>query len=167
MKLEKKDYAFALSAVFILIVLYIINMPSGTDIEEDYKPSPEPSASESVLPSPTPAKSGVIQTNKPELIAKELNDYDYWFNKMDSQNMVLGIYGECTYIVPSNLTYKNNTNVMLDNTRSTKDHVLKIGSTEYALKAGEWKITTLSSKQLPVRLAIFCEGIELGEIELK
>ncbi len=85
---------------------------------------------------------------------------------MDPQNRVLGIYNECDYIVPSNVTYKNNTEVMLDNTRSKQTVVLKIGNKDYTLAGGAWNTVTLSSPTVPATMQIFCKSIELGSIDL-
>jgi len=124
-----------------------------------------PSSSESPAPTPTPTAS--MESPKPELIIEEVKDYNYWFNRLDPENRVLAVYDECGYLVPSNVTYKNNTLVMLDNTRSQQTHILKIGKTEYSLAAGAWNTVTLSSPTLPAKMQIFCKGIELGQIDLE
>lgn len=166
MKLEKKDYMFGSAVILIVILLFIINAPTNKDTEIKPTPNLEPIVSENPNPSISPVASNTTNKPKPDLTVQKMDDYEYWFNQMDKENRVFGIYGECTYIVPSNVAHKNNVSVMLDNTRSEKDHVLKIGPTEYALKAGEWRITTLSASQLPAKLTTFCEGIELGQIDL-
>ena len=111
-----------------------------------------------VLPTTTP---------KPHIEIGEVNTYQQLFEKMDPENRVLGIYSECQSIVPSNLSYDNNTEIMIDNTRSSQPHVLKIGPKEYSLDAGAWMLTTLSSETVPVDLSIMCENIELGSIRLE
>ena len=73
----------------------------------------------------------------------------------------------CTSIVPSQIVYPNNTQIMLDNTFSISPRILTIGDHQYSLDARDWILVTLNSKNLPARLKMFCGPMELGEIELK
>lgn len=56
---------------------------------------------------------------------------------------------------PSNLTFKNNTNIMLDN-RSPVDRVVKVGS-PMNIKAYSFKIVKLQSATLPATWPVDCD----------
>jgi hypothetical protein len=170
MKIEKKDIVFWFLIGVIVIALVIILTGKRSKNITDFSLSPTPTAALTTTPKTglmnTPAVK-ITASPKPGLIAQEVRDYDYWFRQLDSKNMVLGIYDECSYIVPSNLVQKNNVTMMLDNTRSSKAHVLKIGNKDYPLAAKDWELVVLSSSTLPSNLVIFCENRELGQIELQ
>lgn len=165
MKFNIKTIALLSLGGIVIIALLLVLTNKKTDGPADLSLSPTPTANMDA--SPTPAVSmGASPT--PGIIAKEVQDYNYWFQKLDPKSRVLAVYDECAYLVPSNVAYPNNTEVMLDNTRSEQNHVLKIGPTEYQLAAKEWKLVTLSTSQpRPINLPIFCKGIELGQIELQ
>jgi len=166
MKLDKKNIIFAaLVGVIIIALVAILTNKKDEDIA-DFSLSPTPNATLNTSPTDTPTAQ-VTASPKPGIIMEEVKGYNYWFQQLDSQNRVLGIYDECTYIIPSNVAHKNNVMVMLDNTRSTQALILKIGEKEYSLAAQEWILVTLSSPTLPINLPIFCKGIELGQIELQ
>jgi hypothetical protein len=59
---------------------------------------------------------------------------------------------------PNNVTYKNNTNIMIDN-RSSVAHTVKIGTT-FNIKPWEFKIIKLSSATLPVTWLMDCDKSE-------
>jgi len=169
MKLDKKNIILlALVGVIVIALIIALNGKEDNEDIDDFSLSPTPTVSTDTSPTGTPVVK-VTADPKPGIIIKDMPNYDYWFQQLDSKNRVLGIYDECGYIVPSNVAYKNNTEVMLDNTRSNQDLVLKIGDKDYSLEAREWKLVTLSttSPTLPINLPIFCKNIELGQIELQ
>lgn len=129
--------------------------------------SPNPSLSQSPVPSQTPKliKSSPKPTSG--LIAKAGDNYQYYVNLMDPLNRRLTLDSNCTSIVPSQMAYPNNTQVMLDNTLSTSPRVLKIGTKEYSLGANSWSLVTLNSPTLPAQLTMFCGSMELGQIDLQ
>jgi hypothetical protein len=161
MKIGKKDIIFWILIAAVAVTLIFILKPDNKQNALN-SPSPTPTAT----PTVTPGNSKVPTPTPGYLIVKESRTYQGWFDELDPENRVLRVYSECDYIVPSNLTYKNNTKIMLDNTGSSENHVLKIGGKEYNLEAGLWYLVTLSSPTVPARLPIFCKGIELGEVEL-
>lgn len=58
-------------------------------------------------------------------------------------------------ISPNNVTYKNKTNIMLDN-RSPVSRTVKVGST-YTIKPWGFKIITVSASTLPSTLLVDCD----------
>ena len=150
----------------VVVTLVIISTRKKGENIADFSLSPTPTISPEISPTNAP----VIKTTsnpKPGIIAQDIKDFNYWFQQLDPQNRVLAVYDECSYMVPSNVAYPNNTQVMLDNTRSEQNHILKIGTKEYALSAKEWQLVTFSSPTLPINMTIFCKNIELGQIELQ
>ena len=97
----------------------------------------------------------------------DLKSYETWVDELDAENKYTVIDDTCSNIKPSNVTYKNNSLIMLDNSASPNSHILKIGNLNHNLAAGKWYLITLSSSTLPADLVIFCEGIELGSIRLE
>ncbi len=69
--------------------------------------------------------------------------------------------------IPSDLTYKNGTQVMFDN-RSGDARWISVGGAEYYLSGYGYKILTLSSKSLPKDLYINCgSAVNVGQILLQ
>jgi hypothetical protein len=163
--MKNNDIIFwGLLMAMVATLAFFIFSKTSTDKEPTFTLSPSPS--ESSVPSPTPTPI-LTQTPKPKLIIEEKRTYRSWFDELDPENRVLAVYEECAYLVPSNLSYKNNTLVMLDNTRSSQGQILKIGEQNYSLSAGEWYMITLYSKTVPIDLGIFCKNVELGSIRLE
>ena len=163
MKLDKKDTIFGVLMVIIVIAIAVIITSGKSNNTALISPSP--------TPTPTPIPSGTMLINatatpKPKLLVKEANNYQALVDELNPKNRVIRVYDECGYLLPSNVAYKNNTVIMLDNTGSAKAHILTIGGKEYALNAGDWILTTLSSPAIPVTMKIFCENVEMGAIEL-
>ena len=66
--------------------------------------------------------------------------------------------------IPSNVTYKNGTQVMFDN-RSGDARWISVGGAEYYLSGYGYKILTLSSKTLPKTLYLNCgSAVNVGQI---
>ena len=133
--------------------------------------NPLASITPNISSEPTPALTSTMKPSKtvkpsPGLIMEEVNNYKQLVTELDKLGRHLAISSDCSYIVPSNVAYHNNTQIMLDNTASTKQHILKIGGREYLLEAGQWFLTTLSSPSLPASLPIYCGSMELGDIDL-
>jgi hypothetical protein len=168
MKIGKKDIIFWILIAGVFTVFFIITLERDSNPEATPTPTPVASPKETATPAPEPTKY-ILPTTKPkgEIKVEEVGAYERLFAEMDPENRVLGVYAECQQLIPSNVAYKNNTEVMLDNTRSTKSHILKIGNADYSLDAGEWRLVKLSSPTVPINMIIFCEGIELGAIELQ
>ena len=125
----------------------------------------------SVSPTPTPIQSPNLPKNSvkptPGLIFTEEKGYQYWVDLLSPLGRHLILDENCTSIVPSQVAYPNNTQIMLDNTLSAEPRVLKIGDKEYSLKAQEWSFVTLSSTTLPAKLTMFCGSMELGQLDLQ
>jgi len=58
-------------------------------------------------------------------------------------------------VSPNNITYKNKTNIMLDN-RSPVSRTVKVGST-YTIKPWGFKIITVSASTFPTKLLVDCD----------
>lgn len=69
--------------------------------------------------------------------------------------------------VPSNITYKNGTQVMFDN-RSGDARVITIGGVKYNFPGYGYKIITLSSQTLPKNILLSCgAAVNVGQVLLQ
>lgn len=69
--------------------------------------------------------------------------------------------------IPSNMTFKNGTKILLDN-RSGDARYVSVGGTSYYLEGYGYKIVTLSSSDLPRTLLISCgAAVNVGQILLQ
>jgi hypothetical protein len=166
--MKSKKYLYLAGVIIVVVVagIFIVNRKGANAPANNLgdllivSPEVSPSAStqvKKVNPSPTPTSS---------LEVSQLKTYEQWVRELYKLDRWLALNAECTEIVPSGVTYKNNTLVMLDNTLSDKARVLKVGDREYNLEAHGWYLTTLTSKTLPAFLRIDCGPMELGRIEL-
>jgi len=155
-----------------IVVLSAMILFFADDRGQDLAVSPTPELSD---PTPTPSSSAVpVQTPRPTkkinptpgIIVKELLGYPQLTEIMKEEGTWFALAPDCNSIVPSNVAYYNETQVMLDNTASNQRRILKIGGREYLLEAGEWYLTVLSSTSLPITLPIYCGSMELGSIDL-
>jgi hypothetical protein len=63
--------------------------------------------------------------------------------------------GKMCQAIPNNVTFKNNTSIMIDN-RTPVDHTIKLGTT-FSIKAWGFKIIKLSSPTLPATWMMNCD----------
>lgn len=165
----KKNYLyFGLVLVAMVAVAFaIVNRGDRPNDSDSIIPTPTPTAemTENATSTPKP-----FTTNKPvpTLDIKVVENFESLARKLDldGNRRIIILNDECSELLPSQVAYKNNTEIMLDNTRSSKPHILKIGGLEYSLEAGAWIMTTLSSSVVPAALPIFCGSMELGSIDL-
>lgn len=166
--MPNKNYILGIIVVvaIVIVVVLFLTKSDKNNVGEIMSPinlnltaSPTPTGTPEPRPMPTKPRG--------EIIFKEIKTYEQLVEELHPKGRHLVISPDCSYIVPSNVTYPNNTEIMLDNTASTERHILKIGGREYLLEAGEWFLTTLSSPTLPVNLPIFCGYMELGQIDLE
>jgi len=160
------------AAVLILGVIFMVNRNDKDTSVQDVASSISPSPSLDSTSIPTPVKTPELSkktTPKPTggLIAQEVKGYQYWKETLDPFNRYLAIDENCTAIVPSQVVYPNNSQIMLDNTLSNRSRVLTIGDSEYPIDAKSWTVVTLSSAKLPAKLTMFCGAMELGQIDLQ
>ncbi len=166
MKIENKNYLFFIAIIAILAVAVAVPLllnKKGSNQEVTTSPSASPSLSA------TPElgiKSVSSASPSPGVNILE-GSYQDWFNQLDPQGRVLGLRPGCSSVVPSNVTYKNNTLIMIDNTYTSDALTLKIGDRSYDLAPHAWHLTTLYSAKLPIDLTISCGGIELGSVRLE
>lgn len=163
-----KNYlsSILVTIVIVSVAVFLVNKMNKTEDSTDFPDitfSPEPSLSPTPIPTPTP-KPSVKPT--PTIIFEETMNYEQLTKTLGEKGRWLVLAPDCSTIVPSNVNYYNNTQIMLDNTASKVRHILKIGGREYLLEAGEWFLTTLSSPTLPAPLPIYCGTLELGRIDL-
>lgn len=163
MKISKIIY-IVLTVVVIIVGVSIIRRNLNSKINNVTIPT----ALTSPSPSPSPSPKVSLKSPKPSpgIIFREVKNYQYWAGLLEPLNRRLTLSEDCTFIVPSQVAYPNNTQIMLDNTYSNLPRVLKIGTKEYSLAANDWLLTTLSSKELPAKLTIFCGNMELGQLDL-
>jgi len=162
MKIEKNIYTY--SAVAIVIVGLAIFWMSRGDKNIDTV-----DATRSASPSPSPIINLPKNNPKPtpDLVVKEIGSYQYWAELLEPLNRRLTLNEKCTEVVPSQVAYPNNIQIMLDNTLSAEPRILKIGSKEYSIGARGWSLVTLSSTTLPAQLKMFCGSMELGQLDLE
>lgn len=164
----KRNYIYVAVAIVVVIgvTIFWTNRNIKVDNVAETSTLISPSPSQSSIPSQYPKSTKSTPQPTPGLIAKEINQYQYWVDRLGPLNRHLVLDENCTSIVPSQVTYPNNTQIMLDNTLSPKSYVLKIGSNEYSLDANSWRLVTLSSPTLPAQLFMFCGSMELGRLDL-
>lgn len=76
-------------------------------------------------------------------------------------------FDEKCQTMPTSVTFKNNTSVLLDN-RSPSARTVTIGTTKYQLAGYGYKAVTLSSTSLPKELSISCgASYNVGKILLQ
>ena len=163
------------SAVVVLVAAVSLFLRWGSDknnsdVNIPVYVSPTPTSVLELSPTPTftPKPTTKTANPSPSINVQEVRTYRQWAEELDLTSRRLAITDDtCTELVPSNATYPNNTQLMLDNSYSNKSHILKIGGREYILEARGWLVTTFSSSQLPAQLPIYCGGIELGRIDLE
>jgi len=164
----KRNYVYIGIVAIVVIGGVIFLMNQGDKINNI---ADEPTASSTPVQSMTPTQTPKLikSTPKPssELIAREGDNYQYWVDRLDPLNRRLIVDENCMSIAPSQVSYLNNTQIMLDNLTSSQAHILKIGTKEYSLNANSWQLVTLNSSELPAQLIIFCGSMELGQIDLK
>lgn len=170
--MNKNIYIYSIIAVVIVGgVIFWMSRNSKVENVADTSVlvSPSPSSNQSPVQSPTLTPKLTKNTPKPspKLIAKEVNQYQSLVDWMEPIGRHLVLDENCMSIVPSQVAYPNNTQIMLDNTFSPKAHILKIGSKEYSLTANGWLLVTLSSTELPAKLTMFCGPMELGQLDLE
>ena len=165
----KKNYIYITVAIVAVIgaTIFWVNRNNKVDNIADTSTSISPSPSQSLAPTPTPKTIKSSPKPTPGIIAKEGDNYQYWVNLLDSLNRRLTLNGNCTSIAPSQVTYPNNTQIMLDNTLSSEPRILKIGAKNYSLTAKGWLLVTLISPELPAKLTMFCGPMELGQLDLQ
>ena len=109
--MKKRIISIAVAIGLIAIVVLVVRAPKKTD---DTVSGP---VSQTLIMSPLPA-----------MTAQETPNYDAWKKALNPLNRYLALDKDCTSSVPSQVTYPNNTQIMLDNTASDVARVLKIGS---------------------------------------
>ena len=67
-------------------------------------------------------------------------------------------FGENCRATPSNVSYKNGTNIMLDN-RSAYNRAIRVGSV-YTVNSYDFKIVKLSSASLPATWFVDCDNFQ-------
>ena len=168
----KNIYIYSIVSVAIVGgVLFWMSSDDKTDNVVDISTleTLSPSPIQSLISKPTPTPKLIKSTPKPspKIIVTEVNQYQSLVDWLEPLNRRLVLDKDCTSIVPSQVAYPNNTQIMLDNTFSPKSHIIKIGSKEYSLEANSWLLVTLSETKLPASLTMFCGPMELGQLDLE
>jgi len=153
------------SGIVAIIVIAGVLWGKGNSNQEVAVVSPTVLSTPTATPSPTPT---IKRSPKPTpgIIVKEVPNYASMVALLDPYNRYFAVDKDCTSIVPSQVEYPNDVQIMLDNKDSDKARILKIGGRQYSLEAHGWIITTLHSDTLPARLPIYCGDMELGAIDL-
>lgn len=152
--------------LFGVIVFWTIQ--SDNPFDAQMTPTPSVSSSPSDTPTPTATPKRVILSPKPTpgLIAKDVQNHQQLVELLDPFNRRLALDADCTALVPSQVAYPNDLEIMIDNYNSAIARVLRIGDKQYSLDAHSWILVTLHSDALPAKLPIFCGAMELGQIDL-
>ncbi len=172
--MNKNIYIYSIIAVIIVGgVVFWMSRDNKTDNIEDTSAlvSSTPAPTQSLIPTstliPTPKLTKSTPKPSPKIVITEVNQYQSLVDLLEPLNRRLTLDGNCTSIVPSQVVYPNNTQIMLDNTLSASARILKIGAKEYFLTANGWLLVTLSSSELPAKLTMFCGSMELGQLDLE
>jgi hypothetical protein len=152
--------------LFGSIVFWTIQ--SNKPFNPELTPTPSSSSTPSVTPTPTAPPKKVIQkpTPTPALIAQDVQNHQQFVDILDPLNRRLALDATCTSLVPSQVAYPNDLEIMLDNYESAQPRILTIGGRQYSIEAHSWIFITLHSDTLPAKLPIFCQAMELGQIDL-
>lgn len=164
--MRKNIYIYSIIIVAVIgVAIFWMSQNNKADNVADVS-TISPSPSQSSTPSPTSKLSNSSKPT-PGIIVTEVKNYRYWSELLDPISRRLVLDENCTSIVPSQVAYPNNTQIMLDNTFSAEPRTLKIGDKGYSLDAGGWLLVTLSSTKLPAQLVMFCGSMELGRLDLE
>lgn len=142
--------------VIIIVVLLVFRGERNFEQTEDVLLSPSPSFSVSPVIRPISTRAAIP---KPGLDIKVYNDL-----LVEYDGRYIALASDCRSSDPSNVDYKNGTQIMLDNIASAEARVIKIGDKSYSVTAQGWTFITLTSPTLPVNLSMFCGTMELGQI---
>ena len=167
--MPNKNYLYfgSVALALVVVALFVINRGDRSDDAGLLLPTQTPVIGELQTATPT---SNPSMTGKPTpaLDFKVVNNFESLASRfdLDGNRRLIILNDSCSELLPSQVAYKNNTEIMIDNTRSSESHILKIGGREYSVGAGAWILTTLSSSVVPTTLTIFCGSMELGAIDL-
>lgn len=148
----KNIYIYVIIAVAVVGAVVFMTSKTSKQTEPSPSPSPTPSPTASVSLSPKPKPTGGIN----------VEIYDELIVEYEMRRILLA--NDCQSADPSNIDFKNGTKIMLDNTYSSEDRIIKIGDNSYSIKSRSWIFTTLTSPTLPVNLPMFCGSMELGQL---
>lgn len=156
MNIAKKDYPFwiLIGIAVIFVIVLVSNRNEEGQINEnemEESPPPTPTLQVDVIP--------------PDFLSPEASNYDALVVEFEGRRLVLD--ANCTSASPSNITFKNLTQIMIDNRASNEPRTVRIGDRVYNLVAHGWYLTTLYSTQLPANMSFFCGDLELGQIGLE
>jgi hypothetical protein len=153
---KRSDYPFWILiavAVAVIIILLVTKGNGGRNGDGLADGSPSPSVSVSPVGSNPP----------PSGLPAGASDYNSLLSQFSGRRIV---FDSSCNIMPDTTSFKNMTQIMLDNKNSTKPLSVKIGERDYNLVAGGWYLTTLYSYKLPADLAVSCDGKSVGSFSL-
>lgn len=160
-----KNYLY-LAIVAVIIGVVFFSLANRSDQPENIAVSPSSTSTATSMPSPTSKLTNSSPKPTPVLVVQEVKNYKYLVDLLDSQNRRLALDENCLSVVPSQVEYPNDTEIMLDNTASARPRIIKIAGREYSLDANGWILTTLHSDKLPAQLSVNCGDMELGRLDL-
>jgi hypothetical protein len=141
---NKRLLWYVVGAVVILVVLAVVLRGDKEGWSGTPTPTPTASPSVSVAPGGTPRTSV-----KPPVTPASYGDAVRLYA---DRRIQFDMYCQAN---PLNNTYKNGTNIMLDN-RSGDARIITVNGVQYPVAGYGWKIITLSSKTLPATWAVDC-----------
>lgn len=164
-----KNYLYGALACAVLVVALILKFQNNpADNIEDHSSNLEAIPSSSVSPSASPLlSSGPTPKSSPGVNIKVEKGYMDWAVELDKDSRYFIVNENCGGVTPSNVIIKNNSLIMLDNSKSSQPQTVRIGERSYDLPAYNWHLTTLYSAKVPADLGIYCGGVELGSIRLE
>ncbi len=139
---KKAKIGLALAVVIVLIALVVWGLKDKTNVTEDQTPVAE--ATEDVT-------DGSVNKPASSTNAGSSMSYTQALNTYKDRKIQFGV--DCA-ATPSNMTFRNNTNIMLDN-RSAQSRTITLGTT-YTVKPYGFKIINLSSSTLPKTILVDC-----------
>lgn len=145
--MDKKKLWYVLGVVVVLVVVAVAWRGGGSpsDSEESLSPSVSVGASANVSPTaavkPRVAPTPVLPNTYGDAVA-QFSDRRIQFDMYCQAN-------------PVNNTYKNGSQIMLDN-RSGDARIISLNGVQYNLAGYGWKIVTLNAKTLPATWAVDC-----------
>src|SRR3989344_6457176 len=152
--MNKNKWLLLIVVVLVVALGYwLMGKESGWVGDTSYSPNPTAS-----LPV---AKAGSSTKKSPAPVAPT-RSYTEMVKEYEGRRIQ---FDQRCQMVPTSVTYKNGTSIMLDN-RSSDAKTVKVGSNSYSLAGYGYQVVTLSGSSLPQEVSVSCGSVNVGKILL-
>ena len=146
--MKMKKTLMLVVVVLVVVLGYWLMGRDGNFLSDNMSPGEETAMPSNSPAAKTPAKKSAAPTSVPT----SLRPYGDLVKEYEGKRIQ---FDERCQMVPSNSTYKNGTNIMLDN-RSSNPVSVKVGTASYSLIGYGYQIINLSSSSLPKEMTVSC-----------